>query len=53
MAMALLSDIINKEKEYKVEEVQNHRKQGHNIQFLIHWKDYRNKYDQWIAEMGL
>ena len=45
MEIALLSDIINKEKEYKVEKVQNHRKQGYNIQFLVYWKDYRNKYD--------
>ena len=37
MEIALLSDIINKEKEYKVEEVQNHRKQRHNIQFLVYW----------------
>ena len=28
MEMALLPEIINKEEEYKVEEVQNHRKQG-------------------------
>jgi len=29
-------DIINEEEEYKVEEVQNHRKQGHDMQFLMH-----------------
>ena len=28
-------DIINK-KEYMVEKVQNHRKQGHSTQFLVH-----------------
>jgi len=45
MNLALLPDIINKEKEYKVEEVQNHRKQGCDIQFLVYWKEYRNKHD--------
>ena len=34
--MAPLLDIINEEEEYKVKEVQNHRKQGCNIQFLVH-----------------
>jgi len=28
--------IINEEEEYKVEEVKNHRKQEHGIQFLVH-----------------
>jgi len=32
----LLPDIVNEEEEYEVEEVRNHRKQGHNIQFLVH-----------------
>jgi len=36
MDLALLPDIINKEKEYKVEKVQNHRKQEYNMQFLVH-----------------
>ena len=39
-------EIINKEKEYEVEEVRNYRKQGCGIQFLIHWKRYGNEYDQ-------
>jgi len=30
MNLALLPEIINEEKEYKVEEVMNHRKQGHS-----------------------
>ena len=45
MNTALPLDIINKEEEYKVEEVRNHRKQGHSIQFLVHWKGYGNEYD--------
>jgi len=31
-----LPDIINEEEEYKVKEVQNHRKQEHNTQFLVY-----------------
>ena len=46
---APLPEIINKEKEYEVEEVKNHRKQEHSIQFLVYWKGYGNKHDQWIA----
>ena len=34
--MAPPLDIINEEKEYKVKKVQNHRKQGHSTQFLVH-----------------
>jgi len=29
-------DIINKEEEYEVEKVWNHRKQEHSTQFLVH-----------------
>ena len=45
--------IINKEEEYKVEEVRKHRTQGRGTQYLVHWKGYGNKHDQWIAESGL
>ena len=51
--MAPPPDIINKEEKYKVEEVWNHKKQGRNIQFLVHQEGYRNEHDQWIAEIGL
>ena len=53
MDPALLPDIINKEEEYKVEEIRKHRKKGRETQYLVHWKGYRNKHDQWIAETGL
>jgi len=33
---ASLTWIINKEEEYEVEEVRNHRKQGHSTQFLVY-----------------
>ena len=44
--------IINKE-EYEVEEVQKHRKHGKGMQYLVHWKGYGDKHDQWIVESGL
>jgi len=40
-----IPDIINKEKEYKVEEIRNHRKQGCGTQFLVHWKGYSNEHN--------
>ena len=46
-------NIIDKEEEYEVEEVQNHKKQRHNTQFLVHWKRYGNEHNQWIAETEL
>ena len=46
MKPALLPTIINKEEEYKVEEVRKHRKQGRGTQYLVHWKGYVNEYDQ-------
>ena len=51
--MAPLPDIINKKEEYRVEEVQNNRKQEHSIQFLVYQKDYKNKHNQWIVKTGL
>ena len=45
--------IINKEEEYKVEEVRKHRKRGRGTQYLVYWKSYRDEYDQWITETGL
>jgi len=29
-------DIINKDEEYEVEEIRNHRKQEYSIQLLVH-----------------
>jgi len=46
MEPALPPHIINKEEEYKVKEVRNHRKQGYSMQFLVHWKGYSNEHDQ-------
>jgi len=45
--------IINEEEEYEVEEVRKHRKRGQGTQYLVHWKGYRDKHNQWIAETGL
>ena len=48
-----LSTIINKEEEYKVEEVQKHRIQGWKTQYLVYWKGYGDEHDQLIVESGL
>ena len=45
--------IINEEEKYEVEEVRKYRKRGRGIQYLVHWKGYRDEHDQQIAEMGL
>ena len=45
--------IINEKEKYEVEEVRKHRKCGREIQYLVHWKGYRDKHNQWIAETGL
>jgi len=45
MEPALLLNIINEKEGYEVEEVQNHRKQGQSIQFLVYWKEYENEHD--------
>jgi len=42
---APLPVIINEEEEYEVEEVWKHRKQGREIQYLVHWKSYGDKHD--------
>jgi len=52
--LAPLPTIINEEEEeYEVKEVRKHRKWSRETQYLMHWKGYRDEYDQWIAEMGL
>ena len=38
--------IINEEEEYEVEEVRKHRKQGREIQYLVHWKEYGDEHNQ-------
>ena len=45
--------IINEEEEYEKEEVRKYRKQGRGVQYLVHWKNYGNEHDQWIAKTGL
>ena len=53
MEPAPLPMIINKEKEYKVEEVWKYRKHGRGTQYLVHWKGYGDEHDQWIAKIWL
>jgi len=45
--------IINEKEEYEVEKVWKHRKQGRGTQYLVHWKGYGDKHDQWIMESEL
>ena len=45
--------IINEEEEYEVEEVRKHRNHGRGTQYLVHWKGYGDKYNQWIVKTGL
>ena len=39
-------DIINEEEEYEVEEIRKYQKKGWGIQFLVHWKEYRDEHNQ-------
>ena len=43
---ALLLTIVNEEKEYEVKEIRKHRKQDRRMQYLVHWKDYGDEYNQ-------
>ena len=45
--------IINEEEKYEVKKVKKYRKYGKGMQYLVHWKGYGDKHDQWIAETGL
>jgi len=49
---APLPTIINEE-ENEVEEVRKHRNHGRRTRYLVHWKGYGDKHDQWIVETGL
>ena len=53
MELIPLLVIINEEEEYEVKEVRKHRKWDKRTQYLVHWKGYRDEYDQWIAESEL
>ena len=44
---------INEKKEYEVEEIIKNRKWSRVTQYLMHWKGYGDKHDQWITELGL
>ena len=51
--LTLLPNIVNKGKEYEIKEIRKYRKQGQGTQFLVYWKGYRDKHDQWIVETVL
>ena len=48
-----LLEIINEEKEYEIEAIRKHRKQGNGTQYLVHWKRYSNKNNKWILDSRL
>ena len=49
---APLPTIIIEEEKYEIEEVRKYWKYRREMQYLVHWKGYGDKHDQWIAEMG-
>ena len=48
-----LPNIINEEEEYEIKEIRKYQKRGREMQFLVHWKGYGDKYNQWIVEKRL
>jgi len=38
--------IINVEEKYEIEEVRKHQKCRREMQYLVHWKGYRDEHDQ-------
>ena len=53
MEPAPLPEIINEKEKYKVEEIRKYPKKEQKTQYLVYWKCYGNKHNQWIAETGL
>ena len=45
MKPAPQSTIINKKEEYEVEENRKYRKCGREIQYLVHWKGYKDEHN--------
>ena len=45
MELAPLPTSINEEEEYEVKEVWKHRKWEREMQYLVHWKGYRDKHN--------
>jgi len=44
-------DLVNREEEYKVELIRDHRKQGRGYQYLVVWKGYSD--ETWESESNL
>ncbi|KXN86237.1 Chromodomain Y-like protein, partial [Leucoagaricus sp. SymC.cos] len=37
----------------EVKEIQGHQKWGRGVQYLVHWKGYGDKEDQWLPKSHL
>ncbi|KXN88533.1 Chromodomain Y-like protein, partial [Leucoagaricus sp. SymC.cos] len=46
-------DLVNTEKEWEVEEIQDHQKWGRGVQYLVYWKGYSDEEDQWLPKSHL
>jgi len=44
-------DLVNREEEYKVDSIKDHRKRGRNYQYLVVWKGYSD--ETWEPESNL
>jgi hypothetical protein len=49
----LPAELLDGEKEFEVEAIQAHRKQGHGLQFLIKWKGYLTSDNLWEPQKNL
>ena len=45
MKPAPQSTIIDKKEEYEVKESRKYRKCGREMQYLVHWKDYKDEHN--------
>ena len=53
MQMLPPSELINKKKEYEVEEILEKQHRKGELWYKVKWIDYSSKYDQWILKQDL
>ena len=44
---------VAEQREYEVKKLVGHHHQGHRMEYLIRWKDYRPLYDMWESQSAL